>query len=53
VPSINLEASSIVVALLIGVTLWLLFLGLWHGSRQLWRRLTTTNSRIRPRPRPS
>ena len=48
VPSINLEASSILVALLIGVTLWLVFLGLWHGSQAAWRRLTTTGSRVRP-----
>lgn len=51
VPAVNLEASSIVVALLIGVTLWLLFLAVWHGSQALWRRLTTTSSRVRPQPR--
>ena len=48
VPSINLEASSIVVALLVGVTLWLLFLAVWHGSQRLWRQLTTTRARVRP-----
>jgi hypothetical protein len=54
VPAINLETSSIIVSLLIGVTLWLVFLALWHGSQALWRRLTTTGSRVRPRqPRPA
>src|SRR5689334_17934230 len=46
VPSINLEASSVVAALLIGVTLWLLFLALWHGARQLIRRLSTSRGGV-------
>ena len=51
VPSINLEMSSIVVALVIGLTLWLLFLALWHGSRRLARYLTTSRSRVPPQRR--
>ena len=51
VPSINLEASSIVVAVLIGGTLWLLFLALWHGSRRLVSQFTTTRARVRPQSR--
>jgi hypothetical protein len=35
VPSINLEASSILVALILGVLIWLLFLALWHGISRL------------------
>lgn len=50
VPSINLETSSIVVALLAGVTLWLLFLAVWHGTRRLVGTLTTTRARVRPQP---
>lgn len=49
VPSINLEASSIIVALLIGVTLWLLFLAIWHGGRRLVSQFTTTRARVRPK----
>jgi hypothetical protein len=37
IPSFNLEFTSIVVALVIGVTLWLLFVGLWRGVARLWR----------------
>jgi TRAP-type C4-dicarboxylate transport system permease small subunit len=51
IPSINLEMSSIVVALAIGVTLWLLFLALWHGSQWLVRYLTTSRSRVPPQRR--
>jgi len=35
VPSINLEASSIIVALLLGVAIWLVFLAVWHGVSRL------------------
>ena len=35
VPSINLEASSIIVALVLGVAIWLVFLALWHGVSRL------------------
>lgn len=45
VPSMNLEASSIVVALVLGVTIWLVFLALWHGTGRLIDRLA------QPRPR--
>ncbi len=49
VPSINLEASSIVVALLLGVLLWLLFLGLWHVRSGLLDRLAQPRARQRSR----
>jgi hypothetical protein len=49
VPSINLEASSIVVALLLGVLLWLLFLALWHGLARLMERLAQPRARQRSR----
>jgi hypothetical protein len=39
VPSLNLESSSMLVALVIGVSLWLLFLGAWHGTRKLVQRV--------------
>lgn len=35
VPSINLDSSSILVALSIGVVIWLLFLAIWHGTDRL------------------
>jgi hypothetical protein len=35
IPAFNLEASSIAVALVIGVALWLLFVGLWRGVVRL------------------
>ena len=35
VPAFNLEASSIVVAVTVGVALWLLFIGLWRGAGKL------------------
>jgi hypothetical protein len=39
VPSVNLEASSVLVALGIGLFLWLLFLVLWHSGARLLRRV--------------
>ena len=47
VPSINLEASSIVVALVIGVTIWLLFLAVWHGLGRLLDRLAQSRPRYK------
>jgi hypothetical protein len=40
VPSVNLEASSVLVALVIGAVLWLLFLVVWHGAARLLRRVS-------------
>lgn len=35
IPAFNLEASSIVVAVTVGVMLWLLFIGIWRGTARL------------------
>ena len=49
VPSINLEASSIVVALVLGVLLWLLFLALWHGTARVLEGLSRPRTPQRSR----
>jgi hypothetical protein len=37
IPAFNLEASSIVVALTVGVGIWLVFIGLWNGASRYLR----------------
>jgi hypothetical protein len=51
VPSVNLEGSSLLVALVIGIGLWLLYLALWHGTASAFRRLSRASEhRVRLRP---
>lgn len=46
VPSFTLDAQGLTVALVIGISLWLLFIGLWRGTAAVYRRATLSRPRF-------